>query len=146
MESSDEIRSWKRHRHERSNVEVVGPTHDVLQVSSDRHFAESKPVCIGMPLDLFNLSDDDARECCLQELVGLDFMTDRCEHLGELGGIVRWHGNELLQPAEGDLHRNCSSTRRSLSKKCLMCPMPCRTIASLSTPTPNAKPDTAAGS
>ncbi len=58
--------------------------------------------------------------CEVEHLVPLNLVTEAAEDLGQLLGVVRRQIDELAQPAHRDLHRNCPSTRRSGSKKCLI--------------------------
>ncbi len=75
----------------------------------------------------------------------LDLGSGHRQALGQLLG--REAGVAVLaQPGVGDPHRNCSSTRTSLSKKRRRSGTPWRSIAIRSTPMPKAKPWTRSGS
>ena len=52
----------------------------------------------------------------------------------------------LVEPGDGDLHRNCSSIRTSLSKNIRRSGTPCLSMAIRSMPIPKAKPWTRSGS
>src|SRR6476660_6032007 len=92
-----------------------------------------------MALDGQQLPDDDVPPVLAPADDALDLHPQQRQALGQgLGAEV--HVDVVAQPAERDLHRNCSRKRRSSSRKRRRSVMPCLSIFIRSGPIPNAKP------
>src|SRR5688500_12475019 len=99
-----------------------------------------------MRLDALHVRDDDAREGGGHRRDLLDLQPAHGQRVRERLDI-RGDVDELLQPAERDLHaRNCSRNRRSFSKKRRRSFTPYLSIARRSSPMPKANPEYFSGS
>ncbi len=139
-------RAGEGHRHDGPRLEVPRPADDLGHLAADVDLAHSHLVGVGMGRHFAHRADHDPREGGLQGSHLLDLESQPLERSGDLGGVGRRQRHEVRQPVEGELHRNCPSTRRSDSQKWRRSGMPWRTMAKRSAPIPKAKPVTAPGS
>ena len=130
----------KCHRDPLAGRDVRRAADDLERLAvAGRDARQRQPVGARMALHGQQLPDDDVLPVLAPADDALDLHPEQRQTLGEgLGAEV--DVDVLAQPAERDLHRNCSRKRRSSSRNRRRSVMPCLSILIRSGPIPNAKP------
>jgi hypothetical protein len=117
LQSPGEDGAGVGHSHTSALFEVPGPADDLGRARAHVDLAYPDLVGIWVRSDLGDFADHYVGPHCFESLHILDDVTEHGQRPSELVGIGGGQVDELLQPAQRELHANCPRKRTSLSMK-----------------------------